>query len=138
MLIGAQAVGEAVAAGCVFARSGAWAGGFLGVLAVGVDLGLCGGAAVCLFLFFILILRALCAPYLSLGCYRERLAGAGGRFSHVIENRGSERMPSVVTGRLSRLRAGLPALQGFRRCHGTNGATPALKGIRRNGKPATV
>jgi len=41
---GAQAVEEAIAAGGVFAFGSAWAGGFLRVPAVGVDLGLGGRA----------------------------------------------------------------------------------------------
>ena len=44
MFVGAQAVEEAIAAGCVFALGGARAGGFLGILAVSIDLGLAGCA----------------------------------------------------------------------------------------------
>src|ERR1039457_1858626 len=44
MFVGTQAVEKAITAGSGFAFGGARAGGFLGVLAVGVDLGLAGGA----------------------------------------------------------------------------------------------
>ena len=44
VFVGAQAVQEAVAAGCGFSFGGARAGRFFGVLTVGVDLGLGGGA----------------------------------------------------------------------------------------------
>src|ERR1019366_362979 len=39
VFVGAQAVEEAIAAGCVFAFGGFWAAGFFGVLAVSVNLG---------------------------------------------------------------------------------------------------
>jgi hypothetical protein len=38
VLVGAEAVFQAIAAGCGFAFGGAWASGFFGVLTVGVDL----------------------------------------------------------------------------------------------------
>ena len=44
VFVGTQAAEEAIAAGCGLAFGGAWAGGFLGVPAVGVDLCL-GGCA---------------------------------------------------------------------------------------------
>ena len=62
MFIGAQAVEEAIAAGCGFALGSARAGGFLGVLTVGVDLGLGGGAR------FVRILRI----------FHVCISGAGG------------------------------------------------------------
>ena len=50
VLVGAETMGEAVAAGCSFALVAAGARRFLGVAAIGVDLGLGGGEAV-LFIF---------------------------------------------------------------------------------------
>src|ERR1019366_457619 len=71
MFVGAQAVEEAIAAGCGFALGGAWAGRFLGVLTVGVDLGLGGGAR------FIRIIHMRIGGRVRPGPFRFHTTGAG-------------------------------------------------------------
>ena len=77
VFVGAQAVAETVAAGCGFAFRGARAGGFLGVLAVGVDLGLGGFAGT---------IRFFRVPYLAF-MLRGRIWGTRTLFSQIVENR---------------------------------------------------
>src|ERR1022692_4033499 len=71
MFVGAQAVEEAIAAGCAFALGGAWAGRFLGVLPVGVDLGLGGCAR------FIRIIHMRIGGRVRPGPFRFHTTGGG-------------------------------------------------------------
>jgi hypothetical protein len=68
VLGGAQAVEEAIAAGGIFAFGSAWAGGFLRVPAVGVELGLGGRTG------FIRII------HVDTTTFRFQLTGSGGGY----------------------------------------------------------
>jgi hypothetical protein len=63
VFVGAQAVQEAIAAGCGFSFGGAGAGGLFGVFAVGMDAGLGRGVR---FVRICHMWRAVCGPLLSL------------------------------------------------------------------------
>ena len=71
VFVGTQAVEEAIAAGCVFAFGGARAGGFLGILAVSIDLGLAGCAR------FIRIIHMRIGGRVRPGPFRFHTTGAG-------------------------------------------------------------
>src|ERR1039457_2764412 len=85
VFVGAQAVEEAIAAGCGFAFGCFWASLFLGVPAVGVDLGLAGGAG--FIRVFHIHISGRVSPYLAFMLWGAN-RGFGWQFRQVVENRG--------------------------------------------------
>src|ERR1039458_10216589 len=85
VFVGAQAVEEAIAAGCGFAFGCFWASLFLCVPAVGVDLGLAGGAG--FIRAFHIHISGRVSPYLAFMLWGAN-RGFGWQFRQVVENRG--------------------------------------------------
>ena len=107
MFVGAQAVEEAIAAGCGFALGGAWAGGFLGILAVSIDLGLAGCAR------FIRIIpyaywRAREARSFPLPYYWGGFGDSDGVLRTWLKTWGRDFLPGVTGKRPVRFRAKTP------------------------------